>query len=244
MQALEIIEILRPAEQGRSKPYLCRGEDDRHYYVKARQTDRRSLWCEWTCNHLGRAFGLPIPPFQLVNISAELLSVTPAEWRNIGIGPAFGSQQIDSPLWFEPMLVPRVPNRLRRDVLVFDWWIRNLDRTDGNPNLLWSPTDNMPAVIDFNLAFDRDFALRDFTTHHLFRRDVLEVFSDLAERAEYLTRLERALAVWDEACNNAPPEWAWENDEHDLPADFDRDGMRASLMDLLNPRNPECWRIE
>lgn len=244
MTPIEIIEIVRPAEQGRSVPYLCRGEDDHHYFVKGRQTDRRSLWCEWMCSHLGRAFGLPIPPFRVVRVSPELLDETPPALRNIGAGPAFGSQQAEHLQWFEPSLVVRVSERLRRDILVFDWWIRNLDRMDGNPNLLWEPVDASVAVIDFNQAFDPAFSLREFAEFHLFRADAHPVFDDLAERAQYLERLERALAVWDEACDNAPSEWAWENDERDVPAAFDSAAVRAALSRLLNPCNPDCWRIE
>lgn len=244
MAPVEIVEILRPAEQGRSEPYLCRGEDDNHYFVKGRQTDRRSLWCEWMCSHLGQAFGLPIPPFRVVNVSPALLNETPPALRNLGVGPAFGSQQAKNLQWFEPTLVVRAPEALRRDILVFDWWIRNLDRMDGNPNLLWEPIDGSVAVIDFNQAFDSDFSLRAFSEFHLFRADAVGVFDDLAERAQYLERLERALVVWDEACNNAPPEWAWENDERDVPATFDPLPLRTKLSGLLDPQNPDCWRIE
>lgn len=244
MPPIEIIEILRQAEQGRSEPYLCRGEDDHHYFVKGRQTDRRSLWCEWMCSHLGRAFGLPIPPFCIVHVSHELLAETAPALRNIGAGPAFGSRQAENLQWFEPALVMQVPENLRRDILVFDWWIRNLDRMDGNPNLLWQPVDASVAVIDFNQAFDPDFTLRTFGGIHLFRADARAVFDDLAERSHYLERLERALVVWDEACDNAPAEWAWENDERDVPAAFDNAALRTALARLLNPCNPDCWRIE
>lgn len=41
-EPIEITEIIRPAEQGRSGPYICRGEDNRLYYVKGRNTGRRS----------------------------------------------------------------------------------------------------------------------------------------------------------------------------------------------------------
>ncbi len=72
---IPIIEILGPAEQGLSRPYKCRGEDGRLYYVKGRQTDRHSLWSEWLCGHLALAFGLNLPPFRLVEIPAELLAL-------------------------------------------------------------------------------------------------------------------------------------------------------------------------
>lgn len=240
---VEIIEILGPAEQGRCEPYLCRGEDGLQYYVKGRQSSRRSLWCEWLCAHLAQAFGLPVPPFRLVNVSSELLAEAPEAWRCLGNGPAFGSERRENRQWLETALADGVPAELRRDILAFDWWVRNLDRMDGNPNLLWSPTGEGLSVIDFNLAFDPIFSLTEFRAVHLFRGEITAVFGDLAESANYLARFETALEVWDEACDNAPPEWWWENDEQDVPAAFDPAAARALLARLIDPQDPECWRI-
>ncbi len=46
----------------------------------------------------------------------------------------------------------------RRDLVAFDWWIKNGDRQlteiGGNPNLLWTPESDSMVVIDHNMAFD------------------------------------------------------------------------------------------
>lgn len=133
---LQIIEILGPSEQGTSRPYLCRAEDGATYYVKGRQTNRSSQWNEWICAHLAQQLGLNVPTCAIVEVSEDLLAETPHDWRDIGAGLAFGSRRHDSAAWLETSKAEEVPTDTQRDVLVFDWWIRNGDRNRGNTNLL------------------------------------------------------------------------------------------------------------
>lgn len=237
---LQIVEILRPAEQGRSTPYLCRGEDGEHYFVKGRNTGRRSQWCEWLVGCLGRAMGLPIPPFQLVDVPEALLRETPREWREIGAGIAFASCRHPVAQWFEPGFVDKVPDSLRGDVLVFDWWVRNEDRKWGNPNLLWDNAAQELVVIDHNMAFDRDFSAGHFREQHIFRDCWDSIAGDLERQAFYADKLLGVLDRWEEACDNVPPEWRWENDEHDVPVDFDPLAARATLERC---KTMDFWRV-
>lgn len=171
VQPLQIVEILHRSEQGVTRPFLCRCEDDRLYYVKGRGAGPRSLLCEWLGGHLARAFGLPLPEFAIVQASQDLIDLFP-EGSDLGVGPAFASLQIRDPQWFTVAHVSDVPVALQRDVLVFDWWVRNSDRTltvlGGNPNLLWDTADNKLVVIDHNAAFDRDFDAAQFVQTHVF----------------------------------------------------------------------------
>lgn len=236
---LTIIEIIKPAEQGLSTPFLCRGDDDLLYFVKGRNSGRASQWAEWLAGHVGRAFGLPIPPFRLVDVPANLVRECPPELRPIGSGIAFASLRREAAQWLEPAAIGRVPASLRRDVLVFDWWVHNQDRTRGNPNLLWAPDTEELVVIDHNQAFDPLFQASGFLKGHLFSADSEAVFSDLGEQARYSERMERALEVWDSACDNAPPEWRWANDEQDVPANFDPEAARALVARCSTP---DFWR--
>ena len=94
-------------------------------------------------------------------------------------------------------------------------------------------------VIDHNQAFDPAFAAADFWAHHLFAGQHDAVFNDLAEQARYAGRLDTALSVWDDACDNVPPEWWWENDEQDLPARFDPVAARSLAARCATP---DFWR--
>jgi hypothetical protein len=126
--------LLRPRLLGRStqgitRPFRCRGANGTLYYVKGRNCDRRGLICEWLGSYLARAFGLPVAPFNVVEISPTLLEACPPELREIGDGYGFGSQAADVPLELTWGGRRNVPNHVRRDLLVYDYWVRNADRT-------------------------------------------------------------------------------------------------------------------
>jgi hypothetical protein len=237
--ALQIVEILGPSDQGKSRPYKCRGEDGAVYYVKGRQTNRASLWHEWICGHLALRFGLRLPPFEIVGIGDDLLRETPAEWQDLGVGPAFGSRLHPSALWMEVGWVSKVPVNVQRDVLVFDWWIRNGDRLTGNTNLLFDAAAKELVVIDHNLAFDRDFSAADFLAHHVFAAQWSAICSDLMVQADYAQRLSGALEALPLACHNVPEEWHWANAEMDVPAKFDLEDIKNTLSRCATP---ELWR--
>jgi Phosphatidylinositol 3- and 4-kinase. len=239
-EPIEITEIIRPAEQGRSGPYICMGEDNRLYYVKGRNTGRRSQITEWVCAHLATALGLPIAPFSLVNIVPELLAETPDAMREVGAGLAFGSQECPKVLWFEQEHVGKIEKSLQGQILIFDWWVRNCDRLTTNSNLLWDAVRGQLVVIDHNLAFDRDFNARDFLDFHIFGHRAAGIWDDLLERAHYQDWLRTALPVVDEALAQVPDEWWWFDNEQTVAADFDEDTVRELLSRC---ETDNFWRV-
>ena len=58
---LEVIEIIRKIEQGRTEPYLCGANDGNAYVVKGKTTTGKGRIVEYICAHIGKAFELPIP---------------------------------------------------------------------------------------------------------------------------------------------------------------------------------------
>lgn len=144
------LELKRLAKRGAMKPLLCRANDGAHYIFKPYSAGQSlPLAVEWICARLGRALGLPIPNYRQITVSESLAE----EWnafneRQIEPGVGFGSQQISSAMEFELSLVEQVPAVSRLRVLAFDWWIRNHDRGEKNPNLLWSAETSSLHVID------------------------------------------------------------------------------------------------
>jgi hypothetical protein len=118
---------------------------------------------------------------------------------------------------------------LQRDVLVFDWWVRNTDRLRGNTNLLWDTAHEKLVVIDHNLALDKDFNTAEFLDQHVFAEQWQPLAQDLVTQAQYLQRLSLALAAARTAIAHAPQEWLWENSEFNI------------LTLLTVPRHCGCW---
>ncbi len=221
MPPVQIVEIIRPAEQGLSRPYLCRADDENFYFVKGLNTTRQSQAYEWICGHLALALGLPLAPFKLVEIVPELIAEAAPEFAEIGSGLAFGSQQVDHASWFELAQINSVPVELKADILVFDWWIRNLDRTHYNSNLLWRANLQSLTVIDHNCAFDPDFTSEGFLRNHIFGDLRDHIFGDLVTQAGYDARLSDALPSLGDACDTIPDEWFWHDQDRTVEANFE-----------------------
>lgn len=135
-------------------------------------------------------------------------------------------------------LIKQIPVDVQRDVLAFDWWIKNCDRLQGNTNLLVDAATRELVVIDHNLAFDRNFLPDEFITQHVFASHWAAIRSDLVLQAQYAQRMVEALSGLDLACDNAPEEWRWLNIEMDVPASFDLEQVKQTLDRCTTP---ELW---
>lgn len=224
---VEIVEVLRRSEQGITRPFICRGDNDEIYFVKGVGAGRRSQICEWIAGKLAVLLGLPIAPFDIVHVPEELLEIDVGFRLNeLGTGPAFGSlEQRVTELAFSNLL--EIPNDLQQDVFIFDWWIRNGDRilgeNGGNPNLLWSPGDQKLILIDHNQAFDTILAREDLLQFHVFRGQCQQLTGDFFRRDEYNKRFSQTLAHWPEILRKIPKAWWHADAEMTVPIDFDPD---------------------
>jgi hypothetical protein len=243
IQPLQIVEILERSAQGMTRPFLCRCNDDQLYYVKGKGAGPRSLLCEWFAGHLAQALDLPLPPFAIVQAPPELVELHP-EGSDLGVAPVFGSRVVAHVQELTVSHRRNVPAPLQRDVLMFDWWTHNPDRTlttkSGNPNLLWDTDNGQLVVIDHNVAFDAAFDALAFSETHVFADMISDTFHDLVERLDYAKRLQSALAVWPTACQNVPDEWWFADEERTVPASFDPD---ATLALLNRCTHEDFWRL-
>lgn len=242
---IEIVEIMGRSEQGVTKPFICRGDDDLVYFVKGRGAGRRGLICEWIAGQLGRRLGLPIAPFEIVEVPQELLSIAMRDdLAELGAGKAFGSRKV-SVVELSATHVDYVPLDTQRDVLAFDWWVRNGDRSlgesGGNPNLFWDVEGEGLVVIDHNQAFDPTFSPEDFVGLHVFRGEWPALLGDWIVQQRYAERFMAALSDWGAICNTVPPEWWFVDAELTVPTDFD---VQAALQMLMRYQTNGFWSLE
>jgi hypothetical protein len=223
---VEIVEIIRRSQQGITRPFICRGDDEEVYFVKGLDAGRRSQVCEWVAGRLAVLMGLPVAPFEQVQVSEELVEFNVGtELDGLGQGPAFGSleRQVTE---LSYSAVDQVPDQLQQDVFIFDWWVRNADRClseiGGNPNLFWEPGEKELVVIDHNQAFDLTAEKSDFSAHHVFTSQSRQLSGDFFRRNEYHDRLSTALASWEQILAEIPQEWWFIDHEQTVPVDFDQ----------------------
>lgn len=212
-----ITEVIERAAQGMTRPYLCMAEDGNAWFVKSAGAHWRSLVCEWIAGRLAGAFGLPLPAIAQPTVDESLAEALRGQGdHDLAAGSAFGSQRVEYVRDFEPALLDQCPVAFRRDLVAFDWWVHNADRTlgdlSGNPNLLWVSGERRPVIIDHNLAFDPDFDASLFLRTHVFRADFLALRDDLVTRAEYEQRFTDLLASLDTFWAEIPHNWIYRED--------------------------------
>ncbi len=238
-----IEEILGRSPQGKTEPFICRGNDGEIYYVKGAGAGRRSLICEWVAAHLATEFGLPIADYALAEVPAALMSFgARSDIRDLGAGLVFASRRLSNVQELTPTTRDLVPPEAALDVLVFDWWLHNEDRhlteNGGNPNLLWDVTGEQLAVIDHNMAFDPDFNAMNFVDSHVFSDYWNSVFSDHLARVTYQTRLAKALIALPAIRASIPDSWWWVDDG--VPASVNWDDIAACLNRCISQ---DFWNI-
>lgn len=230
---IQITEIIRRSNQGITRPFICRGEDGCLYFVKGKGAGKKSLIAEYVCGCLAKIFGLPIADFAIADVSNTLISVTPIEdIYDLAAGLAFASKAVMSVQEIKIQQLVKLDKQLKKDILVFDWWVHNGDRTlsenGGNPNLLWDNDNKRLVVIDFNVAFEPDFDSASFLENHIFAEFFSEIAEDMLERQRYEDRLIQAIEALPVICDNVPPEW-WGIDDG-TPSMLQRDTIEEILQ--------------
>ncbi len=243
-----IIEVLRRSSQGITKPFLCRGDDSCLYFVKGIHAGRRSQICEWIAGCLAKRLGLPIAPFEIVNIPEELLKYEILDTqKDLGQGYAFASLKQEV-IEINFSSLSKISEDLQQALFAFDWWICNEDRTlskqGGNPNLFLQSNSEKHStpliVIDHNLAFDLTFSKKSFIKYHIFRHAGQTFFEDKGLQRNYAAQFENVLMVWEEICTQIPKEWLFLDEEMTIPTDFD---FKTAYQQLAHYKHPDFWTI-
>ena len=249
-----ITEILGRAEQGMTRPFVCRGDDGLTYYVKGAYAGRRSLCCEWVANRLVKlvlpSAPLGVPSFTMAEVPAALIEGSARkDARDLGAGRVFASMRMEGGQELNWSAAQGWPEKTMALLLLLDLWVQNEDRSlsalGGNPNLLveqiparrdddpegapWKdqPRREMLWAYDFNLAFDEDFSRERFFGAHVFGESLKAWPAGFRERME--PRLRSALAELDAIFDELPVEWLHVDGDESLTVQLDREKVRSAL---------------
>jgi hypothetical protein len=160
--------------------------------------------------------------------------------ESLGAGEVFVSEQVKSATDFKHQMLEKVTPELQRNILFFDLWIENADRTlsalfSGNPNLLWQSEQSQLYIIDHNLAFDTPFDLKTFRETHVCQSYFATSQMDIQEKHGLEYRLENSLANWSEWWDTIPQQWKEQNEDSEL---FDVD---VTFQRLQAEAQGEIW---
>ena len=231
---IQVVEVLGRSDQGITQPYLCRATDGETYYVKGRGAGYASLVKELVAGRLAKSFGLPVAPFEILEMPQRFYQSLPdADLGDLGFGLVFGSRvQVNvSEMTMSDQAF--LDAKIMEDILLFDWWVRNGDRTltefGGNPNLLWSAEKRNVTVIDFNLAFDATVTRKSIVEDHIFGSLFNTIAGSGGARTEYCRRFGQCLLEWDDIVNAVPERWLYEDDGHSVKIRFEFAEAKSEL---------------
>ena len=148
-----------------------------------------------------------IPSFALVTLPAGIGAHDETARRMIGDkAPAFALREVENAMQFHCRGGgdEAGSQKEREDILFFDWWIRNNDRTKDNPNLLVDPY-GIIHVIDHNQAFVNTEDLETFIGAHVFGENRKAVGFDRFQREPELDRI--MTSCWNEMAGDIPDQW-------------------------------------
>lgn len=226
--------------EGGSLPGLVEADDDGLYVVKFRGSGQgpRALVAEWLAGEIGRALGLLVPDLVAVDLDAEIADSEPHEEIHdllvASVGRNIGLDFLPGSLTFNPAADAVADADWAADVVWFDAFVTNPDRSVKNPNMLvWH---GRTWLIDHGAALYVHHTWRDPDEHarrpfERTREHVLLPYAASIEEADARLAPRVTESLVDGLVAALPDDW--------LPADLvagDADAQRRAYVAYLRTR--------
>jgi hypothetical protein len=142
LRSVEISRYVTPLREGSSLPALVEADDGREYVAKFRGAGHgeKALIAELLVGEIGRALGLPVPDLVLLTLPEEIARAeSHDEIRDLlgwSVGLNIGLAFVPGALGIDMTRPPLEGADWAADVVWFDTFAINPDRTPRNPNLV------------------------------------------------------------------------------------------------------------
>lgn len=142
VRTVEATRYVTPLREGGSLPAIVEASDDGMYVVKFHGAGQgpKSLIAEQISGEIGRALALPVPEIALVELDPILANAEPdpeiQELIRKSGGLNLGLDFLPGSLAFASAAPPALTPDLAAQIVWFDAFTLNVDRTPRNPNLL------------------------------------------------------------------------------------------------------------
>jgi hypothetical protein len=130
-----------PLHEGGSLPAIVEADDDGMYVLKFRGAGQgpKVLIAELIAGEIARTLGLPVPEIVLMELDADLARTEPdPEIQDLikkSAGLNLALDYLPGSIMFDPV-VEKPPVELASDIVWFDAYVTNVDRTARNANML------------------------------------------------------------------------------------------------------------
>ena len=142
MKKLRAIRYVSPLKEGGSLPAIVEASDGQLWVAKFRGAGQgaRALVAEWICGELARACGFAVPELSCIELDEAFGRNEPdPEIRDLlraSHGANLGMAFLPGALTYDPAAPPAIAADLASELVWFDSFVMNVDRSARNPNLL------------------------------------------------------------------------------------------------------------
>ncbi len=142
MRRVRATRYVTAFREGGSVPALVEADDDGLYVVKLSGASQgpKVLLAELVAGELARAAGLPVPELVLVELDAAFGDAEPdpelAEPLGKSAGLNLGLDFLPGSITYDPAAGELPSVGLASQIVLFDAYVANVDRTSRNPNML------------------------------------------------------------------------------------------------------------
>ncbi len=142
LSTVHATRYVAPLREGGSLPGVMETDDEGTYVVKYRGAGQgpKALVAELLAGEIGRALGLPVPQAVLVDLAADFgrLEVDPeiGHLLRTSAGLNYGLDYLPGSITYDPLVPPSPDGVFAADIVWFDAFTTNPDRTPRNANLL------------------------------------------------------------------------------------------------------------
>jgi len=231
-----------PLREGGSLPAIVEADDDGMYVLKFRGAGQgpKALIAELVAGELARSAQLPVPEIVLMDLDQVLArNEADSDIRELVLasgGLNIALDYLPGSVTFDPVVNKPDPE-LASDIVWFDAFVANVDRTVRNTNMLiWH---RRLWLIDHGASLylhhtGGGFAARGRESFAQARDHVLLPFAGALEAADARMSARLTAAVLNRAVDLIPDEWL-DDERRGVSAEEQRDAYRRYLLTRLEP---------
>lgn len=141
VRTVNVTRYVTPLREGGSLPAIVEADDDGMYVLKFRGAGQgpKALIAELISGEIARAIGFRVPEIVFANLDLELSRTEPdpeiQDLLKASAGLNLGLDYLPGSITFDPV-VDQIDGRLASEIVWFDAFITNVDRTARNSNML------------------------------------------------------------------------------------------------------------
>ena len=141
IRTVSVTRYVTPLREGGSLPAIVEADDDGLYVLKFRGAGQglKALVAELVAGEIARALGLRVPEIVFANLDAVLSLTEPdpeiQDLLRASAGLNLALDYLPGSITYDP-LVETIDAKLASQIVWFDCFVTNVDRTPRNPNLL------------------------------------------------------------------------------------------------------------